>query len=742
MKHVFASALVLFGLTVVDRAAAQSPIDEALPIVGTGGHGHTYPGATVPFGFVQVSPDTRRDTWDGSSGYHYSDSKILGFSHTHLSGTGVGDLGDILLMPVTGPLQSKDYQPLDTVRLASPFSHDNEMATPGFYHVTLDRYHIVADLTATAHCGVHRYVFPAAADESLIVDLASGISNHVTAAELMPDGNTRLTGWRTTNGWADHRTVYFVLESDRPWSSLDAEADNKPVSGSTADVKAKIVRAALHFGTSDKPLTLRVGLSAVSVDGAQENLDAEVKNSDFDELRAAAQKLWESNLSRIDITASDPSLRRTFYSALYHTMLAPTLYNDADGSYRGLDDKVHQNEGFDNYSTFSMWDTFRAEHPLLTIIEPERVNDFVRTALSFYQQSHEHALPMWPLANWETHCMVGYHCVPVIYDAYAKGFRGFDANLALQAMQDTALRSHNCPSDYEARGYVVSDPKKNDQAASRTLEYSYDDWCISQMAAALGKKDVEDHFARRSQFFLNLFDKTSGFFRGRTAAGGWAEPFDPKAIDFHDYTEANAWQYAFFAPHDMPALTQLYGGNAGFVQKLDACFNQESDIHKWLNDVSGLVGQYSQGNEPCHNMAYLYALAGAQDKTAWRVREIMRLLYDDTPEGICGNDDCGQMSAWYVWSAIGLYPVNPANQIYVIGSPIVEKATIRLDPKLSAGVSFTVIAHGVSNQAIYVKSAKLNGQPLAHPWITHDELMHGGTLELEMSMLPSGLWSH
>ncbi|MGN6627355.1 MAG: GH92 family glycosyl hydrolase, partial [Tepidisphaeraceae bacterium] len=549
------------------------------------------------------------------------------------------------------------------------------------------------------------------------------------------------------------RTVYFVLQASRPWSQAAFEAEGKPAEGKASEgklgegknteqngAKGKKIRAALDFPADQAPLVLRIGLSAVSVEAARKNLEAEVKGFDFDAVRDEARRQWEENLSRITITTPNPTVKRTFYSALYHTMLAPTLYNDADGSYRGGDDKVHTGGGFDNYSTFSLWDTFRAEHPLLTVIEPERVNDFVRSSLAFYAQSPAHALPRWQLAKSETNCMIGYHAMPVIYDAYAKGFRDYDANLALQAMQDSALKARNCPDDYEKLGYVASLPPKNRQAASRTLEYSYDDWCIAQMATALGKKDVADHFAKRSQYFLNLFDPSTGFFRGRTANGAWTEHFDPKAVDFNNYTEANAWQYTFFAPHDLPALLKLYG-REGFIQKLDECFNQESDIHHAASDVTGLVGQYSHGNEPCHNMAYLYALAGAQDKTAWHVREIMRLLYDDTPEGLCGNDDCGQMSAWYVWSAIGLYPANPADGRYVIGSPMVPSATIRLNPKYASAKTFTIVAKDVSAQNLYVKSATLNGKPLDRPWVTHDEIMHGGTLQLQMSMLPTRLWA-
>ena len=446
-------------------------------------------------------------------------------------------------------------------------------------------------------------------------------------------------------------------------------------------------------------------------------------------------------MSRVTIDSPNPSIRRTFYTALYHAMLAPTRYDDADGAYRGNDGRVHRDEGFTNYSTFSLWDTYRAEHPLLTIVEPERVDDFVRSSLAFYQQSATHELPIWSLAGWETRCMIGYHCVPIIADAYLKGFKGFDAPLALKAMQDAATSERNTPPNYEQLGYVAADGPQDHQATSRTLEYSFDDWCIARMAEAMGEPDVTQRFDRRASFYKNVFDPAVGFFRGKTSDGTWRGPFEPKAINFADFTEANAWQYAFAIQQDVDAMVTLYGGKEKFIAKLDDCFDQETDLRHPLVDVTGLMGQYAHGNEPCHHLPYLYALVGAQDRTAQRVRQIMATQYDDTPFGLCGNDDCGQMSAWYVFSAIGLYPVNPADGRYVIGSPIVRSATLSLDPKFATGKSFTVFAPKASSQNVYVQSAKLNGKPLDRPWVTHAEIVAGGTLELDMGMLPMHLWS-
>jgi len=733
---------VLAGLSFLPAVllAQSNPLDEALPLVGTGAHGHTYPGATVPFGFVQLSPDTPMKGWDGCAGYHYSDSTILGFGHTHLSGTGIGDLGDVLIMPITGNLNSStNYQPMNVERFGSAFSHTNEIAQPGYYRVLLDRYDITAELTATAHVGLHRYTFPASKESHLLVDLVHGVNNQVIGASLKAEGKNLLTGSRTTTGWNKHRTVYFAIESSQPWKSFGLETDGKPLAANQTETKGRNVRAHLDFKTSaSKPILLRVGLSATGVEDAVKNLRAEITSWDFDAVRAATQNSWSDALSRIQIESSNPNIRQTFYSALYHTMTSPTLYNNADGSYRGTDGQTHTNAGFQYYSTFSLWDTFRAENPLLTLTQPERVNDFVQTMLAFYQQSTNHALPMWPLASFETWCMIGYHSVPVIWDAYSKGFRGYDAEAIYQGMRDTAMASRFYQDEYQKYGYIPAGKRKS--SVARTLEFAYDDWCIAQMAKALGKTEDAELFLKRSQNYTNLFDPGTGFFRAKTADGVFTEPFDPKHISFDDYVEANAWHYTFAVMQDVPGLIKLYGGNEAFVKKLDQMFNEDSDINPPLVDITGLVGQYSHGNEPCHHVAYLYALAGAQYKTALRVRQIMTMHYDNTPEGICGNDDCGQMSAWYVWSAMGLYPLNPADGKYVIGSPVVEKATIHLNPKFYPGGTFTVVAHNVSNQSIYIQSAKLNGTPLNRPWITQDEIAHGGTLELEMGVLPNKNW--
>ena len=749
------AAIIIFASLQrsVWAAAAWQPVDDVLPVVGTGGHGHTYPGATMPFGFVQLSPDTRTKGWDACSGYHYSDTNILGFSHTHLSGTGGIDLGELLILPVSGKLDgSGGYTPLSAENFKSGFSHDKEMAQPGYYWVLLDRYNVLAELTATAHCGMHRYTFPMSDQSHVLIDLVHGLGNQPTGAALKVESKTLITGRRSNDGWAKGKTLFFAIESSQPFKGYALELDGKPLPPGQSEANGTNVRAHLDYKTAKgRPVILRVGLSATSVADAEKNLQAEIPDWDFDVVRETARKVWNEHLSRIEITSDNATFRQTFYSALYHTMMAPTLYNNADGSYFGADRQVHSAVRFQDYSTFSMWDIFRAEAPLLTLTEPERINDFVQSMLVFYQQSPTHVLPVWPLANYETWCMIGNHSIPMIYDAYEKGFRGFDAELAYQAMRDSALGHQKRQDEYNQLGYIPW-VKGLGHATSGTLELSYDDWCIAQMAKALDKTNDYELFSKRAQNYENLWDPKTKFFRSKNPDGTFHEPFDPIEVARNgntadgSYTEADAWQYAFAVQQDIPGMIQLYGGTEAFIRRLDEFFTMDSYMTNWRIDVTGLIGQYAHGNEPDQQCPYLYALAGAQYKTAERVRQIQLTQYDNSPEGLCGNDDCGQISAWYVWSAIGLYPVNAANGIYVIGAPLVEKAVIHLDPKFYKGGTFAIIVHGSSQYAPcdkmnnYIQSAKLNGRPLNRPWITHDEIAAGGTLELQMGILPNKNW--
>ena len=724
------------------RAAAPSagPSASVSPFVGTAGHGHTYPGATVPFGLVQLSPDTRTEGWDGCSGYHYDDTTIQGFSHTHLTGTGAADLGDILLMPTVGDVHLEVGTPGNGY--VSRFSHTREAAHPGYYRVFLDDPKVNAELTATARAGFHRYTFPATDNAHVVLDLVHSIGCRVYEAGLTVEGRDTISGYRKTHGWAGDRSVYFVLKFSRPFESAGIEQDGTRQAAGTAAAKGAALKAFVNYKTAaGEALLVKVGVSGTGIDGARKNLAAEVPGWDFDGIRRQAQAQWDRTLGAIEVETPDPHVRAAFYSNLYLSCLAPTLFNDADGTYRGMDRQNHAGAGFQNYTELSLWDTFRAENPLLTLVQPGRVSDIVRTMTAHYTELGRHSLPVWPLWGNETYCMVGYHSIPVITDAYFKGFRGWDAEAAYQSMRDTATQNDRRLGSYKTLGYVASRP--NAQATSWTLEYAYDDWCLARMAAALGHKDDARLFYARAANYRNLFDRTTGFMRGRKADGAWRTPFAANGLVNDEYTEADAWQYAFSVQQDVPGLIRLYGGDAGFLKKFDAMLAADPSFHPYLPDITGMVGQYAHGDEQCHHVAYLPVYAGAAWKTQKLVRQVMTTLYDDTPAGQCGNDDCGEMSAWYVFSALGFFPANPASGDYVLGSPLVRKAVLHLDPTHYPGAkghTFTVVAQNNAPQNVYIQSASLNGRLLTRTWFTHAELARGGTLTLTMGPKPNRAW--
>jgi predicted alpha-1,2-mannosidase len=728
-------------------------------MVGTAEHGHAYPGAIVPFGMVQLSPDTPIKGWDGCSGYHYSDTAICGFSHTHLAGTGCGCLGDVLLMPTIGELRLDAGSPGNGY--TSRFSHSDEKATPGYYRVFLQDPKILAELTATARCGFHKYTFPAADNAHFVLDLVHGVGNKTVEASLDIENDTTISGSRISEGWGGKRAVYFVMQFSKPFASFGIEQGKKRLQADDRKAQGKDLKGFVSFKTAAKEVILvKVGISGTGIEGARKNLAAEIPGWDFDGARAAAVRQWKDLLDAVKIETFDPHVRDTFYANLYLSAQAPVLFNDVDGTYRGTDHKNHSGAGFQNYTTFSLWDTYRAENPLLTLLQPGRVDDMIQSLLAEYRESGLHSTPIWPLWGNETWCMIGYHSVPVIVDAYLKGFRGFDAEAAYQAMRDTAMQDRNGLKDYRELGYVASKP--HGEATSRTIEYTVDDWCLAKMAEALGHHEDAQLFYKRCANYRNLFDRSVGFFRGRKADGSWRSPFVVNALVGDEYTEADAWQYAFGAQHDLPGLIGLYGGDEAFIRKLDALFAADSTIQTDIPDISGLIGQYSQGDEQCHHVAYLYNYAGAPYKTQERVRQVMATLYNDTPAGQCGNVDCGQMAAWYVFSALGFYPVNPDSGVYVIGSPVVEKAVVSLDagrygsrqarrrilypPKAEAppesyrARTFTVVAKNNSPKNIYIQSASLNGKPLAQAWLTHDQITAGGTLRLVMGPKPNVEW--
>ena len=740
-----ASSLLVPTLQPAARAQTAAPkipavVAAASPFVGTAEHGHTYPGATMPFGMVQVSPDTPLQGWDGSSGYHYSDSVIRGFSHSHLSGTGVGGLGDILLMPTVGDVQLVPGDPGVTPGYASKFSHGNEAATPGYYRVFLDDPKITAELTATERCGLHKYTFPASDNAHIVLDLQHGVGNNVAESGLTIENNTTISGYRTSDGWGGRRAAYFVMEFSKPFASYGVEKDGVRETGTPTKVDGKAVKAFVNYNTAaGEAILVRVGISGTGIEGARANLDKEIPNFDFNAIHGKAVDTWGNLLGEIQVESRDPAIRKTFYSNLYQSYLGPVLFNDVNGDYRGPDKKNHPGTAFQNYTTFSLWDTFRAQAPLLTLTEPNRIADMMNSMLMFEAERGQNEMPVWTLWGNETGTMIGYNSAPVIADAYLKGFTGFNAEAAYQSLKRTALNGRNGQDEFGKLGYVVSGGKAN-QSVARTLEFAYDDWCIAQMAAKLGHKEDAAMFLKRSANFVNVYDGASGFMRGRTASGDWRRPFNPDQLAWADYTEANSWHYTWAVMQDPQKLVKLMGGDAAFVNKMEEMFTTESKGLFGIPDITGLIGEYAQGNEPVHHAAYLYNYAGAPYKTQQRVREIMTKLYNDTPAGAPGNNDVGQMSAWYVFSALGFYPVNPAQGLYVIGSPVVDKATIHLDKNYYGGRTFTMTAQNNSPQNIYIQSATLNGKALNNSYITHNQILAGGTLNFVMGPKPNMSW--
>jgi predicted alpha-1,2-mannosidase len=700
------------------------------PLIGTGGHGHTFPGATTPFGMVQLSPDTRYEGWDACGGYHHSDTAILGFSHLHLSGTGIADYGDILVTPT---LRRLDFSPASdgkpSYRHRSGFSHENETASPGYYGVILNDGGIRAEMTATPRCGLHRYTFPRSDSAAIIFDLLHGLGpDRVVESSVTITGSNEISGYRRSNGWAKDQRVWFVAHFSKPFSGFGVVRNDTIVGESRAD-SGRNIRAFVTYRTGKvEEVLVKVGISSVSVDGARKNLGAEIPDWDFEKVRQTAELLWEKELSRIVVEGGPKREKTIFYTALYHSMIAPNMAADIDGSYRGMDMQVHTEKQFTMYTVFSLWDTFRALHPLLTLLDPARTNDFIRSMLRKYQEGG--VLPVWELASNETWTMIGYHSVPVIADAYAKGVRGFDTTLALVAMKNSAGLNRNGLEQFRAYGYIPGDAEG--ESVSKTLEYAYDDWCISRFASATGDAASAAKFEERSQYYMNLFDPSTGFARPRVN-GGWAEPFDPRAVTVH-YTEANPWQYTFFAPHDIGGLIALFGGKEKFVDRLDSLFYTSSaTTGRDQADITGMIGQYAQGNEPSHNFAYLYAHAGAAWKTQKVVRTIMDSLYTDRPDGLCGNDDCGQMSAWYVFSALGFYPVTPGTPLYTVGSPLFPRVRINLPGRRM----FVIEAANASPENRYIQSATINGRAIGGTTLRHDVIAAGGDVRFTMGPSPN-----
>ncbi|HTX88885.1 MAG TPA: GH92 family glycosyl hydrolase [Bacteroidales bacterium] len=712
----------LAGLLLLS-CCRKSPVSYVDPFIGTGGHGHTYPGASMPFGMVQLSPDTRLEGWDGCSGYHASDTVIYGFSHTHLSGTGCSDYGDILFMPVTGKVG------LDHYGYASSFDSASEKAEPGYYTVFLKKPGVEVELTATPRCGVQEYEFPESPDGGIVVDLRH--RDKVLTSSIRIVSNTEIEGCRISENWAQKQMVYFVSRFSKPFSSWEILTGKGLLKDSLHAEDTLIIARFNYVTKKGEEILVKTGISAVSTDGARKNLDHEVPGWDFDSIQEISRKAWNNELGKIRVSGGSREQKTVFYTALYHAMLAPNLYMDIDSNYRGRDLNIHKADGFDYYTVFSLWDTYRAEHPLFTIIDRKRTTDFIRTFLRQYQEGG--MLPVWELSANETGCMIGYHAVPVIADAYLKGVRGFDSTLALEAMRHSAEQDRLGLKYYKAKGYIPGD--KEGESVSKTLEYAFDDWCIAQMAKQLGREDLYSIYIRRAQYYKNLFDRATGFMRAKMNET-WFTPFDPSEVNFN-YTEANAWQYSFYVPQDLSGLMELMGGREKFSGKLDGLFTVPSKTTgREQSDISGMIGQYAHGNEPSHHMAYLYDYAGEPWKTQEMAHRILTELYTTGRNGLCGNEDCGQMSAWYVLSAMGFYPVTPGSTVYAIGTPVFPEVQVRLEN----GNTFTIRARNAGMNHYYIQSATLNGKPYSKCYLEHSDIMNGGELVLDMGKDPNKDW--
>ena len=701
------------------------------PLIGSGGHGHVFVGASVPFGAVQLGPNNIYKGWDWCSGYHYSDSLIIGFSHLHLSGTGIGDLADVLIMPVTGEVKlDKGRQEFPHNGYLTTFSHKNEISKPGYYSVKMDN-GVAVELTASERVGFHQYRFPKGKEAHVMIDLKEGINDKSTDTYLEQTDEFTLKGYRFSSGWAKEQQVYFAVRSSKPLKNLMLYNENKPLSGKKG--QGNSVKGVIGFAQGVF-VQLKVGISPVSADNALANIEAEIPKWDFMEIAKQADAKWDKELSRIEIQTKNEADKRIFYTALFHSLVHPSLFNDHNGDYQGTDNKTHANPAFKNYSVFSTWDTYRAEHTLFTLVAPDRVNDFVNSMLAIYdQQGH---LPIWHLNGYETGTMPGISSLQIIAEAYLKGFRGFDAERAYQAIRKTAM------SDLRGLHFLREmKPIPADSNVARTvaqaMELSISDGSIALMAKALGKDDDYRYFSKRAKNYQLFYDRSVGFFRGIMSDGSWNPLFDPfkstKPIA-KDYAEGNAWQYLWLAPQDVPGLVQLLGGKEVFNARLDSFFVlAPKDNSEVLVDLTGIIGQYAHGNEPSHHIAYLYALSGQQWKTAEKVRHIMKEFYHDDPDGVIGNEDCGQMSAWYIFSSLGFYPVFPASQEYVIGSPLFDQATIRLPE----GKKFTVKAVNNSPENIYIQEVELNGHKQLKSTISHQEIVNGGVLRIVMGNVPN-----
>lgn len=738
--HSFTTGMLLCGLLAMMSSACVSQKENSTvgadylryvdPYIGSGGHGHVFVGASVPLGMVQVGPQNIHKGWDWCSGYHYSDSVLIGFSHTHLSGTGCADLGDVLLMPYVGDVRTaRGEQDNIEGTCSTYYSHENEEVAPGYYSLLMDN-GVRAELTATDRVAIHRYTYPEGTPR-LLVNLKEGNGDRAFATALKRVDEYTVEGYRFSKGWSPQHKVFFVLKSDQPIESVAVFDDDAAVG--VDSLSGEAVKGVLTFRNNPKKVQLKVALSSVSCANALANLKAEQPEWNFKKVRSDAERRWNRMLSCVEVESSDERGKKIFYTGLYHMFIAPTLYADVNGEFRGHDDKIYKADHWTNYSTFSLWDTYRTLHPLFTILQPQLVPDMVNSMLSIYDQQGK--LPIWPLVGGETNQMPGYSAIPVIADAYLKGFRGFDPERALKYMVASATCDKQRGVTYVMeKGWIPCE--KMPEATSIAMEYAVGDWGLAMMAQKMGKEDIYNTFWKRGHYYEQYFDKSINFIRPKMNDGSWRAPYDP-FLSIHgwgDFCEGNGWHYTFFVPQHPEGLISLMGGDDRFASKLDSLFVAEGDMGEQASaDISGLIGMYAHGNEPSHHVAYLYVYAGQQWKTAEKVSYIQHNFYTDRPDGIIGNEDCGQMSAWHVLSALGFYQVNPSHGVYVFGSPLFEKVTVNLPE----GKTFTIEAPAVSKDNKYIQSVRLNGESHPKSYITYEDIMKGGTLTFEMGNKPN-----
>lgn len=729
---IYLFIILAFCLASCQPSEKEQKITEYVnPFIGTAGHGHCFPGAIVPFGGIQLSPDNPRSGWDWCSGYHYSDSIISSFSHTHLSGTGIGDLQDIRFLPVI-TIPDTGVNPAEYIQSNyARFSHDNEHAEPGYYSVVFDN-GIKTELSVTNRCGIHYYQYPADKPRALTLDLTTARNwDRTTETRLRKVNNRTLEGYRKSQGWANDQRVYFIIEFSQDCQVFAGNQKLAPLeNGQTiTDVGCY---AWIDFGKSTDKILAKISISSANTEGAAANLEKELSHWSFDKVKRDAKYSWKKELQKIKVEGKNEEDLKTFYTAIYHAYTAPYILSDVNGNYKGPDKEIHSVNKHTQYTVFSLWDTYRAAHPLFTITQKKRLGDMINSMLKHYDAYG--LLPVWELEGNETFCMIGNHAIPVIVEAYMKGIRNFNAEKAYEAMKTSVLTDRAGMGAYRQYHYIPYDLEN--ESVSKTLEYAYDDWCVAQMAKALGKEDDYLFFLNASKNYANVFDAATGFMRGKSAQGEWKTPFSPLYSNHRDdeYTEGNAWQYSWMVQHDVEGLIALHGGPEAFTTKLDSLFTLDAKLEgaNVSPDISGFIGQYAQGNEPSHHIAYLYNYVGQPHKTQYYVNRILTELYNNTPEGVCGNEDCGQMSAWYVFSAMGFYPVNPVEGKYQLGAPLFDKITIRTGPEKK----FIITANKDSAKHIYVKEAILNGEKLDRTWITHDEIMNGGTLEFVLTTEP------